>query len=205
MGERADDRLALAVEREIRRRQRQVRIYLLLLLVPLLMGVAAVLFSRDDADRLRTVEASLDSVQPSLDAVRGLDTTLAQVTTAASALRSTAQEVGDLRQRQQVMRARLDSSEVLLRETQRQISEEVKPWRVETALVRVDQVRAALKAQEQEIAGLQKRQMVLMARQDSQIARYPLNADIIGRLKRLELRSDTIRSQIHDKRLYQRP
>jgi hypothetical protein len=205
MGEDAPDRLALAVEREVRRRQRQVRIYLLLLLVPLLMGGVAVLFSRDDADRLRMVEASLDSVQPSLDAVRGLDTALAQVATASTALSSTAREVDQLRQRQQVMRERLDSSERWLRRTQVQISEQMKPWLVETALVRVEQVRATLQAQERQIAGLEKRQLVLMARQDSQVARYPLNADIIGRLKRLELRSDTIRSQVYDKRLYQRP
>jgi small-conductance mechanosensitive channel len=199
------DRIARAVEREVTRRKRQVRVYLALLLVPVGMGAFAVLSGWGEESRLKTVEANLATVQPSIERIRALDTALIQVTSASTALQSTARDVVQLRQGQQAIEARLDSSVTVLRSSQLRLSAQTDSLRVqvkpqlkllETALARVDQVRSELQAQNAQLERLEHRQVILQARQDSQLGAIRFNEDLKNRLQRLEVRSDSMNRQI---------
>jgi DNA repair exonuclease SbcCD ATPase subunit len=102
-------RIENAVERELARRRRLLRLYLLLLLVPLGLAAWFLAFGRSDQEivhqtveqRVAPVEARYEQIAPKLEQVESLDKTLPVVQQAAKQLQAQGKQVETLRQQVQ--------------------------------------------------------------------------------------------------------
>jgi small-conductance mechanosensitive channel len=85
------ERIEQAVQLEHSRRRRMLRLYSVLLLVPIGIFIVLLVFGRSDRQtleqavdmRVKPVEAQYQAIQPALDSIHGLDTILPRVNRAA--------------------------------------------------------------------------------------------------------------------------
>lgn len=184
-------RIESAVERELARRRRLLRLYLLLLLVPLGLAAWFLLAGRSDHELFRrTVEARVAPVEehyrqiaPKLDQVETLDQALPVVERAAEQLQAQEKEVKTLRQQVQEITPAVQEIQAnqasLLREVGS--SGEVKELSARLAAMERDlrgyqQLSAQLVRQEERLAGIerQQRQVVIDLKEvEAKVERQP--------------------------------
>ncbi len=97
--------ISRAVERETRYRQRMLRIYLALLLIPLAILVVFLVFGRSDGAEIQAVKVAYAAVQPTLAHVRALDTVVPQLRDASHRLERQERRVAILQDSQRVLAA----------------------------------------------------------------------------------------------------
>lgn len=120
MSESSDDalkaeRIATTVQRETARQRRLIRLYGLLLLVPLILGGTFLLWGRTDRQVVRSevqqqvapVVAAYQEIRPALSATRVLDTVLPSLRTAAQRLDHQDAQVAALTARQDSLTAQV--------------------------------------------------------------------------------------------------
>lgn len=183
-------RIAGAVEREMSARRRMLVLFAVLLLVPLVTGVIALRSARTDHQRFVAVESTVEDVQPAIEQIRGLDTVLPRVAAASAALGKQAADVKALQENQQAIRRQLAPTEATLRELTPQLEA------VRQAVASLSEVQTRLRAQDTQITRIARQQTVLQARQDSHFARVQASEDILHRLSRLEVKSDSLQGEI---------
>jgi cell division protein FtsB len=107
------ERIELAVQREMARRRRLLRLYLFLLLIPL--GVGAWFLSSGSSDReaarqdIQKVEKSYAEIAPKIDQVKELDTVLPELRGTAQRIADQQAQVSTLAQSQDKLEKRLTS------------------------------------------------------------------------------------------------
>jgi chromosome segregation ATPase len=172
-GSAPSSRIESAVERELARRRRLLRLYLLLLLVPLGLAAWFLLAGRSDHDlfrrtvdeRVAPVEERYRQIAPKLEQVETLDRALPVVERAAEQLQAQEKQVETLQQQVQeitpVVREVQANQASLLREAG--ASGEVKELSARLAAMEKDlkgyqQLSAQLLRQEERLAGIEKQQ-----------------------------------------------
>jgi chromosome segregation ATPase len=120
------ERMAQAIEREIRRRQRLLRFYLALLAIPLVVGVVFLSFGRSDRqlvqDEVRAgvapVHQRFEEIQPALNEVRDLGAVVPQVRQAATKLNQHDRQLVTVMSQQKSLADRIAPVEQSVREIQ---------------------------------------------------------------------------------------
>ena len=211
--DREAERAARLLAEEIRRRKRVLWYYLTALLIPIGLGAYALATGRRDtaehlADdtRIDSVARMVREVQPAIARLENIDTTLRAVSTTRAELQRQRTTVVELQSRQAALEDRLSQTVVpaslaLVDSVRNELRANAQ--RLQTVSTRIDEQTSVITSQRAQINRQTDEIQVLRRGQDSiraEVRRIPptrnqIDPGLLERIKRLELRTDSLRAR----------